>query len=77
MAQESTECEPEPMDSTDTLCVIFTSGTTDVSKPIMHTQAGYLLQASVIFKVSSSVRTLYSWSLLLTAYKKSAPTSSS
>ena len=39
----STECEPEPMDSEDTLFLLYTSGTTGKPKGVVHTTAGYLL----------------------------------
>lgn len=37
------ECEPEAMDSEDTLMLMYTSGTTGKPKGVLHTQAGYLL----------------------------------
>ncbi len=36
-------CEPEVMDSEDTLMLMYTSGTTGKPKGVLHTQAGYLL----------------------------------
>jgi acetyl-CoA synthetase len=37
------ECEPEQLDSEDTLFILYTSGSTGKPKGVMHTQAGYLL----------------------------------
>ena len=51
MAQENTVCEPEPMDSEDPLFIVFSSGTLGTPKPYKHTQAGFLVHNSVIFKV--------------------------
>uniref|UniRef100_A0A4W4FAE8 Acetyl-coenzyme A synthetase n=1 Tax=Electrophorus electricus TaxID=8005 RepID=A0A4W4FAE8_ELEEL len=47
MAGASPECVPEPMDSEDMLFLLYTSGSTGKPKGIVHTQAGYLLYASV------------------------------
>lgn len=43
MAKQSSECEPEPMDSDDILFLLYTSGSTGKPKGIAHAQAGYLL----------------------------------
>ena len=43
---QSTDCAPEPMESEDTLYILYTSGTTGKPKGIMHTTAGYLTQVS-------------------------------
>jgi acetyl-CoA synthetase len=40
---ESTVCEPEPMDSEDPLFVLYTSGSTGKPKGIMHSTGGYLV----------------------------------
>jgi acetyl-CoA synthetase len=41
--RQSTECEPERMESEDMLYLLYTSGTTAKPKGILHTTAGYLL----------------------------------
>ena len=51
MADESPECDPEPMDSEDPLFILYTSGSTGKPKGILHSQAGYLLYASLTHKV--------------------------
>ena len=43
----ASECEPEPMDSEDTLFILYTSGSTGKPKGVLHTSAGYLLQAAM------------------------------
>ncbi|MFK8043051.1 acetate--CoA ligase, partial [Congregibacter sp.] len=49
-ATQSTDCEPESMDSEDPLFILYTSGSTGKPKGVLHTTAGYLLQASMSFK---------------------------
>ena len=51
MSKQSTECEPEPMDSEDILFLLYTSGSTGQPKGVVHTQAGYLLYAKLTHKV--------------------------
>ena len=51
MAEESTTCPPEPLDSEDKLFMLYTSGSTGKPKGIVHTQAGYLLYASLTQQV--------------------------
>ena len=40
--KESSDCEPEVMNSEDMLYILYTSGTTAKPKGIVHTQGGYL-----------------------------------
>lgn len=47
----STECEPEVMDAEDPLFMLYTSGSTGKPKGLVHTQAGYLVQASFSHQV--------------------------
>ena len=51
MSKQSTECEPEPMDSEDVLFLLYTSGSTGKPKGVVHTQAGYLLYTKLTQKV--------------------------
>ncbi len=48
-------CPPEPLDSEDELFMLYTSGSTGKPKGIVHTQAGYLLYASMTQQVSSCI----------------------
>lgn len=52
MEKEPTTCPPEPLDSEDMLFMLYTSGSTGKPKGIVHTQAGYLLYASMTQQVS-------------------------
>lgn len=45
IAAQSDNCEPEPMDSEDTLFILHTSGSTGKPKGIQHSTAGYMLWA--------------------------------
>jgi len=51
MMKESGECQPEAMDSDDTLFMLYTSGSTGNPKGVVHSQAGYLLYASLTQKL--------------------------
>ncbi|KKL49777.1 hypothetical protein LCGC14_2312140, partial [marine sediment metagenome] len=48
---KSDECEPEEMDSEDTLFLLYTSGTTGKPKGVKHTTAGYILYTSFTHRV--------------------------
>ncbi len=50
VASQPANCEPEVMDSEDPLFILYTSGSTGKPKGVLHTQAGYLLYATVTFK---------------------------
>ncbi|MCB0347723.1 MAG: acetate--CoA ligase, partial [Bdellovibrionales bacterium] len=43
---QSTQCDPEVMDSEDPLFLLYTSGSTGKPKGVLHTTAGYLTYAS-------------------------------
>ena len=45
--QQSTDCEPEPMNAEDPLFILYTSGSTGKPKGVLHTTAGYLVYASM------------------------------
>ncbi|MFX1555988.1 MAG: acetate--CoA ligase, partial [Promethearchaeota archaeon] len=47
----SEQCEPEQMDSEDTLFILYTSGTTGKPKGVKHTTAGYLLYTSYTHRI--------------------------
>ncbi|KAJ8008751.1 hypothetical protein DPEC_G00081670 [Dallia pectoralis] len=47
MMKENVVCDPVAMDSEDVLFLLYTSGSTGKPKGLVHTQAGYLLYASI------------------------------
>lgn len=57
MVGQSAECAAEPMDSEDLLFLLYTSGSTGKPKGIVHTQAGYLLYASLTHQVLTHTHT--------------------
>lgn len=50
MAKQRPYCSPEPMGSEDPLFMLYTSGSTGKPKGVVHTQAGYLLGATMTCK---------------------------
>lgn len=49
--QYSSECKAEEMDSEDPLFILYTSGSTGKPKGLIHTTAGYLLEAALTQQV--------------------------
>ncbi|WP_250461571.1 acetate--CoA ligase [Microbulbifer litoralis] len=50
VAEQSSDCAPEPVNAEDPLFILYTSGSTGKPKGVMHTTAGYLLMATMTFK---------------------------
>lgn len=50
MAAQNSFCPAEPLNAEDPLCILYTSGSTGKPKGVVHTQAGYLLHASLSHK---------------------------
>ncbi len=50
MAQASTECEAEEMDSEDMLFILYTSGSTGKPKGVVHTCGGYMIYTQFSFQ---------------------------
>ncbi|MES2965248.1 MAG: AMP-binding protein, partial [Bdellovibrionota bacterium] len=45
-SRASTSCEPEVMDAEDPLFILYTSGSTNKPKGVLHTTGGYIVFAS-------------------------------
>ena len=56
LAAESSACEPVSMDAEDPLFILYTSGSTGKPKGVLHTQAGYLLFATMTHKYVFDLR---------------------
>jgi len=56
VADASTDCPAEPMDSEQLLYLLYTSGTTAKPKGIMHTTGGYLTQVAYTHRYAFDVR---------------------
>ena len=50
MAEASADCPAEELDAEDPLFILYTSGSTGMPKGVQHSQAGYLLYATLSFK---------------------------
>ncbi len=56
IAKMSPDCSPEPLQAEDPLFILYTSGSTGKPKGVVHSQAGYLLHASLSHKYIFDIR---------------------
>jgi len=56
MSKAKAGCPPEVMDAEDPLFLLYTSGSTGKPKGLVHTNAGYILGASMTFKYAFDYR---------------------
>ena len=56
LASESSACEPVSLAAEDPLFILYTSGSTGKPKGVLHTQAGYLLYATMTHKYVFDLR---------------------
>src|SRR5690606_26106837 len=54
--QQSTDCEPEQMESEDMLYLLYTSGTTAKPQGILHTTGGYLAGVATTHRIVFDIK---------------------